>query len=41
MTELLWNAGRDMDLIELSAYGNVRPAQKDSYCKVPGNPRKL
>ncbi|KAK9926027.1 hypothetical protein M0R45_023281 [Rubus argutus] len=29
-------SGRDMDLIELSAYGNVRPAQKDSYCKVPG-----
>ncbi|XP_024169016.1 uncharacterized protein LOC112175563 isoform X2 [Rosa chinensis] len=29
-------SGRDMDLIELSAYGNVRPAREDSYCPVPG-----
>ncbi|XP_004299351.1 PREDICTED: uncharacterized protein LOC101302359 [Fragaria vesca subsp. vesca] len=29
-------SGRDMDLIELSAYGNVSPAKEDSYCRVPG-----
>ncbi|XP_050377742.1 uncharacterized protein LOC126794979 [Argentina anserina] len=29
-------SGRDMDLFELSAYGNVSPAKEDSYCRVPG-----